>query len=534
MSSLVKKGPSLARSATLVSGLTLLSRVLGLVREQVFAALLGAGFYADAFLIGFRVPNLLRDLFAEGALSAAFVPTYAKTLDGEGRPAAHRMANRLLTVLMVVVAVMIVAGMLGAEDLVRLLASGYERVPGKVEAATLLTRVMFPFLALVSASAVAMGMLNAQERFGAPAFAPAMFNVVTIACGVALWLAGFDGLSVAIGWGIGTLLGGAGQLLVQLPALWREGFRLRPEWAPGDPGVRQVGALMLPATFGLAAVQINIVINSQFASQDPGAVSWISYAFRILYLPIGIFGVALGTIAGAGLARRAAASDHAGMSVVLRQSLRMLAFLTIPASVGLVVLRVPVVRLIYERGVFGPDDTRGTADALVFYAIGLIAYNGVKVLAPAFYALGTPRVPVAGSALAVAVNVAAVFLLHPVLGFTSVPLAITLGAAANMVVLLLLAEARLGGLFRPDLGWAVLRMALAAAAMGVGVVWAAAALEIRLGTVTLAARLLGGLLPVVLGVLLYGAVAWLLRVEEVHELAGFAASRLRSRVAGQG
>ncbi len=534
MTSLVKKGPSLARSATLVSGLTLLSRVLGLVREQVFAALLGAGLYADAFLIGFRIPNLLRDLFAEGALSAAFVPTYAKALEREGRQAAHRLASRLLTVLMVVIAVVVLAGTLGAGALVRTLASGFEQVPGKVEVATLLTRVMFPFLALVSASVVAMGMLNAQERFGPPAFAPAMFNVVAIACGVLLWLAGFDGLSVAVGWAIGTLLGGAAQLLVQLPSLWREGFRFRPEWAPRDPGVQEVGGLMLPATFGLAAVQINIVVNSHFASQDPGAVAWISYAFRILYLPIGIFGVALGTIAGAGLARRAAASDHAGMSVMLRQSLRMLAFLTIPASVGLTVLRVPVVRLIYERGAFGPDATRGTADALLFFAIGLIAYNGVKVLAPAFYALGTPRAPVLGSTLAVAVNLTAVLLLHPRLGFTAVTLAITLGATANMVLLLLLAEARLGGLFRLDLGWAVLRMALAAAVMGLGVFWAAAALEARLGTATLAARLWQGLLPVVLGVALYGAAAWLLRVEEVHELAGFVASRVRSRVGSHG
>ena len=534
MTSLVKKSPSLARSATLVSGLTLLSRVLGLVREQVFAALLGAGLYADAFLIGFRIPNLLRDLFAEGALSAAFVPTYAKALEREGREAAHRLAGRLLTVLMVVIAVVVVAGTVGAEALVRALASGFEQVPGKVEVATLLTRIMLPFLALVSASVVAMGMLNAQERFGAPAFAPAMFNVVTIACGVVLWLAGFDGLSVAVGWAIGTLLGGAGQLLVQVPPLWREGFRFRPEWAPGDPGVRQVGALMLPATFGLAAVQINILVNSRFASQDPGAIAWISYAFRILYLPIGIFGVALGTIAGARLARRAAASDHAGMSEMLRQSLRMRAFLTVPASVGLVVLRVPVVRLIYERGVFGPDDTQGTADALLFYAIGLIAYNGVKVLAPAFYALGTPRAPVAGSALAVAVNVTAVLLLHPLLGFTAVTLAITLGAVANMVLLLVLAEARLGGLLRPDLGWAVLRMALSAAVMGLGVFWAAAALEARLGTATLAARLWAGLLPVVLGVLLYGVVAWLLRLEEIRELLVLVISRFRSRAASQG
>jgi putative peptidoglycan lipid II flippase len=525
----VKKSPSLARSAGLVSGLTLLSRLLGLVREQVFAALLGAGLYADAFVIGFRIPNLLRDLFAEGALSAAFVPTYAAVLEQEGRKAAHRMACRLLTVLIAVMGALVLAGVLGAGPLVRALAPGFELVSGKVEAATLLTRVMFPFLALISVSVVAKGMLNAQERFGAPAFAPAVFNLATTACGLLLWVAGFDGLAVAIGWALGTLIGGAAQVAVQLPSLWREGFRFRPEWAPGDPRVRQVGALMAPATFGLAAVQINIFVNSIYASQDPGAVAWINYAFRILFLPIGVFGVALGTIAGAGLARRAAVADQAGMAEMLRQSLRMLVFLTIPASVGLMVLRLPVVRLIYEHGEFGPSDTLGTADALFFYAIGLVAYNGVKVLAPAFYALGSPRAPVLGSALAVAVNLLAILVLHPRMGFTAVALATTLGAIGNMLLLLFLCEARLGGLFRRDLAVAVLRMLVAAGAMGLAVSWAAATLEARLGIASLPAQLAVGLVPVLLGVALYALVAGLLGVEEVRELLAFAAGRARRR-----
>ena len=301
-----------ARAAGLVSALTLLSRVLGLVREQVFAALLGAGLHADAFQIAFRIPNLLRDLFAEGALSAAFVPTYARVLKEEGRDAAHRLASRLFTLLAVVLGVLVVVGIVFARPLVALLAPGFDQVPGKIELTVLLTRVMLPFLPLVSFAAVAMGMLNAEERFGPPAFAPAMFNVVAILWGVGLWASGFDAAQVAIGWAIGTLLGGIAQFVIQVPPLRAKGWRFVPDWAPGDPGIRRIGSLMGPATIGLAAVQVNIFVNSIFASHEPGAVSWLEYAFRILYLPIGIFGVAVGTVATSGLARRAAEATWTG------------------------------------------------------------------------------------------------------------------------------------------------------------------------------------------------------------------------------
>jgi putative peptidoglycan lipid II flippase len=506
------------RSAGLISLLTFLSRILGLVREQVFAALLGAGVYADAFLAAFRIPNLLRDLFAEGALSAAFVPTYTRALRDGGRPRANQLAGRLLTLLGVVLSLLTVLGFVLAEPLVRLIAPGFAHEPGKAELTVLLTRIMLPFLPIVSFAAVAMGMLNAHERYGLPAAAPSMFNVISIAWAVMLWAAGFDARQVAMGWAVGTLLGGAAQLLIQVPPLWKDGWRPRIDWAPGDPGLQTIGRLMAPATVGLAAVEINILTSTFFASHEDGAIAWLQYAFRILYLPIGVFGVAVGTVATTGLARRAAHGDLDGLRDTLGHSLRTLLFMTIPATAGLVALAVPIVRLLFERGAFGPRDTHNTAAALSLYAIGLVAYTGVKVLAPAFYALGTPRVPLVASVTAVATNLALIVALYPLLGFRAIALGTALGSVANGLVLLGVFQARQGGLVRQVATSSVARMVGAALLMASAAWSAGRAVESVLGTRGLAANLAAGLLPVAAGVGVYLGAALLLRIPEAREL----------------
>lgn len=520
-----ESGRAALRATGLVSALTLASRLLGLVREQVFAALLGAGLYTDAFNVAFRIPNLLRDLFAEGALSAAFVPTYTRVLQQGGREDAHRLARSLFTLLAVVMSALVLLGIGFAGPLVSLLAPGYAAVPGKAEFTAVLTRVMMPFLPLVSFAAVAMGMLNAEERFGFPAFAPAMFNVVSVLWGLGLWATGFPPEAVALGWSLGTLLGGAAQFLIQVVPLRKMGFRYQPEWAPGDPALRRIGALMAPATVGLAAVQINIFVNSYFASFEPGAVSWLAYAFRILYLPIGIFGVAAGTVATTSLAKSAAVGDLPGLRATLRRSLLFLAFLTLPATAGLVVLARPVVRLLYERGRFGPEATEGTAAALVFYAIGLVAYTSVKVLAPAFYALGAPRVPLLASGLAVLTNVGVNLALYGGYGFRAVALGTSLGSIANAGLLVLVLERRVGGLLTRDLLGRIGRMVLAALAMTLLLAPLSTALAARFGTRGLTAQGLTGLLPVGLGVLAYLALTHLLRVPEAGALIGLVRRR---------
>jgi len=520
----------IAQAAGLVSGMTLISRLLGLVREVVFAALLGAGFYSDAFRIAFRIPNLLRDMFAEGALSSAFMPTYTRVLTREDRPAAFRLANRVLTALALLLGAVVALGVVFAQPLVAALAPGYDDVPGKAELTVLMTRVMMPFLPLVAFAAVAMGMLNAEERFGIPALSPAMFNVIAVGWGIGLWALGLPPYQVVLGWALGTLLGGLAQLLVQVPSLRGLGWRFRPDWAPRDPGLRRIVHLMGPAVAGLAAVQANLFVNGIFASYQDGAVSWLDYAFRLLYLPIGLFGVALGTIATAGLARRASEGDMEGLRTTLRQSLSMLAYLTIPATVGLIVLRVPVVRLIYERGVFTPEDTEATAAALLLYAFGLVGYSGVKVLAPAFYALHRPRVPLVASLLAVGVNVTVAALLFPRIGFEALALATALASLVNAGMLALAFQSRVGGLLGQGLVRGILPMVGAALVMG-GAAWASSAgLEGAFGHGGLALNLLTGLGPVGVGVAVYALLTRGLGVGEAETLW----TLVRKRLGGPG
>jgi putative peptidoglycan lipid II flippase len=519
----------LAKAAGLVSSMTLVSRLLGLVREQVFAALLGAGYHSDAFRIGFRIPNLLRDLFAEGALSAAFVPTYARARKEEGQEQAFRLANRVLSFLAVVLGALVLLAIALAWPIVAAIAPGFDDAPGKAELTVRLTRVMMPFLPFVSFAAVAMGVLNAEGRFGIPALSPALFNAVTIGWAAVLYALHLPVEQVVFGWAIGTLAGGLAQFLVQVPSLRRLGWRFRAEWSPVDPRLRQVGRLMAPATIGLAAVQVNIFVSSIFASQQPGAVSWLDYAFRLLYLPIGLFGVAVGTIATAGLAHRAAEADYEGLRTTLRQSLSMLAYLTIPATVGLMALGEPVVRLLYERGKFTATDTRQTATALLLYSFGLVGYTGVKVLAPAFYALGSPRVPLAASALAVATNLAVILAGHGSLGFRAIALGTALGSLLNAACLLTVFERRMGGLLGHGLVRSVLRMVAAAALMGFLARLFASLIEQRLGTVGLVAQVATGLVPVVAGTLLYFGLTQLFRVGEAHAFSSLVLQRLGRR-----
>ncbi len=515
---------SLARDMSSISRFTLISRILGLVRDQAFAALVGAsqGIYSDAFLTAFRIPNLLRDLFAEGALSAAFVPVYARTLTQEGRAEAHRLANRMMTLLTVVLGAMCLLGVLAAPIIVRALAPGFSDTPGKTDLTAHLTRITMPFLPMVSLAAVAMGMLNAEERYRMPAFSPAMFNLVALIVAAFLWWRGFPPRQVVVGWSIGTLAGGLGQFAVQWPELHRTGWRWGFDWAPGDSRVREVLGLMTPAAIGLAAVQINIFIGVGIASHEQGAQAWLLQAFRILYLPIGLFGVALGTITATGAAIRAAAGDLEGLREAVRRALRLLVFLTVPATLGLMVLAEPIVRLLFQRGRYRPEDTSATAAALVLYSLGLVAYTAVKVLAPAFYGLGTARVPMAGSVAAVCSSVAVMISLHGWIGYGAVALGTSAGAFVNVGLLVVMFQRRVGGLRRQGLMRSSLRVALATLPMALVTYGLAALIERSWGTGGLAVRALAGLLPVAAGVAAYfGAALWL-DIPEAGVLVGLA------------
>src|SRR5216684_3093628 len=312
---------SVARNASIVSLAVMASRLLGLVRDQVFAALFGAGLQYDAFLTAFRIPNLLRDLFAEGALSSAFVTTFSQVLVTKGKQEAVRLSNRMATLIIIVITAISVIAWFEASSIVRVLAPGFFEVPGKADLTSQLTRIMIPFLLLIALAAQAMGILNARDHFGIPAIASAFFNIGAIVGGLLLgYLLGPSlGLSPIEGMAYGTLLGGFLQFGVQWPSLARAGFSYRPMLSIADPGVRQILRLMGPAVIGTAAVQINVFVNTNFASSiiDPatgavanGPVSWLSYAFRFMQFPIGVFGVAISTATLPPLSRSTAHGDY--------------------------------------------------------------------------------------------------------------------------------------------------------------------------------------------------------------------------------
>jgi putative peptidoglycan lipid II flippase len=484
----------LARHAGVVGAGVLASRVLGVVREQAFAVFFGAGRELDAFITAFRIPNLLRDLFAEGALSAAFVTTFTRRLERDGEAAAWRLANLVVNTLAVVVGLLTVVGIWLAPALVEVIAPGFAGIPGKVALTVELTRIMYPFLLLVALAAVAMGVLNTRGVFGVPALASAFFNLGSIVGGLACaaWIAPdyMHGIVTAlrggtptppdptraaramVGMAVGTLVGGGLQLLVQMPSLRRVGFRYRPLFALRDPGLHEVLRLMGPATIGAAAVQVNVLVNNNFASYlGNGPVSWLNVAFRFMQLPIGLFGVAIGTVALPVVSRHSARGDTAGFAATVGHALELTALLCFPAAAGLALLGVPVVGLIYEHGRFGPADTAAAAQALAGYAVGLGGYASIKVLAPAFYALGDAATPMRVSVASIVTNYVLNWAFVRVLGFGHVGLALATSSVAfgNAAFLFVLLRRRVGPL-GAGTGTTLIRIAAATALMA-GVVW---------------------------------------------------------------
>jgi len=508
----------MARGARRVSALTMLSRVLGLVREQIFALTLGAGVYSDAFLAAFRIPNLLRDLFAEGALSTAFVPTYVDVLKNQSRPAAYALANRVLSTLTIYLGAIAALGMLFPQPVVALVATGFG--PEKAALCGQLVRIMMPFLPAISLAVVAMGALNAEERYTAPALASSMFNVVAIIGGGIVYALAPGGRAAVITWSALTIVGGIAQLGIQIPTLWRMGFRpkLLPDLRLRDPGTRRIAALMAPATLGVAAVQINVVVNSSFASLvSDGAISWLSYAFRLMQLPIGVFGVAVATTALTHLSRDAAARDWDALRATLRRGLRMVLFLTVPSTIGLALLGVPIIRLIYQHGRFSANATLATAHALSGYALGLVSYAAIKVVAPAFYALGRTRVPLIASVSAVAANLIWNLTTFHRFGHVGLAVGTSLAATVNLTVLLVAFQTQIRGLFTRDFFGAVARIAAASAVMAAAV-WLAST---RLEPLEIP-RLLGWVIkvfvPVTLGAVVYFGAARALGLDEATAL----------------
>lgn len=489
------------------------------------ARLFGAGAAYDAFLLGFRIPNLARDLFAEGALSAAFVPVFTEYLAKKTHREAAALANLVATALIVVAGAFCLVGMWFTPALVRLLAPGFAQVPGKFELAVTLARVMFPLLLLVALAAQAMGILNACGRFGVPALASTWFNVGSVASGLVLgWgLRPWVAIDPLLAMSVGVVIGGVLQFAWQVPSLVRAGFVFRPRIDWNDPGLRRILRLMGPAVLGASAVQVNVMVNTHFASEIrdasghvlDGPVSWLAYAFRFMQLPLGLFGVAIGSAMLPAVSRSAAHGRMEEFGETLARSLGMVLFLTIPASVGLAVVGESMIGAVYQSGRFSQADTHQTALALAGYAVGLAGYAAIKVLTPAFYALGDSRTPMLVSALAVAVNlaVATTLVKSTALGHVGLALSTSATALFAAAALYLLLRGRVASVRGHALARNVGKIAAASGAMGLACFASSRAVHAWLGA-TRAADMADTAISIPLGLAVFGGMALLVRVPE--------------------
>lgn len=454
---------NLLKALAAVSSMTLLSRILGFVRDAIIARVFGAGMLTDAFFVAFKIPNLLRRLFAEGAFSQAFVPILAEYKNRRGHDATQNLVNQVGTALTLVLIVVALLGVVGAPWVAYVSAPGFRADPDKFELTVTLLRITFPYIIFISLVALAAGILNTHSKFSVPAFAPVLLNVAMI--GAALWLAPyFDPPVLALGWGVA--LGGVLQLAWMLPHLLKIRMLPRPTRHFDDPGLKRVLRLMAPATLGVSVAQISLLINTIFASfLASGSVSWLYYADRLMEFPAGMLGVALGTILLPSLAKHYADDNPGDYSKLLDWGLRLTLMLALPAAAALAVLAVPLITTLFHYGAFTATDVSMTQRALVAYSLGLVGLILVKVLAPGFYARQNIRTPVKVAIFTlVATQVMNLAFIIP-LGHAGLALSIGLAACLNAGLLLHLLKKQ--QIYQPQPGWTgyFLRVLLAAALM---------------------------------------------------------------------
>jgi len=427
-----KKGSFIASVGT-VSGATAFSRVLGLVREQVMAYFFGAGMATDAFVTAFRIPNLLRDMFAEGAMSAAFVPVFKEKMVHGSDKEAFKLADIVITLILLVVGIVILLGIIAAPAIIYVSANGFVEVAEKFSLTVNLTRIMFVYLLLVSISALVMGMLNSYGRFGIPALSPAMFNLGTVLSVVILYRY-FDQPIYTLG--IGVVIGGLGQVAIQLPVLWGIGYRYRPRFSFLDEGLKKVIRLLLPMIVGLSAGRINILLNTLLASfLMEGSISYLNYSYRLMHFPLGVFAVALGTVALPRLSEMATRDDTDGLRKAFWETINLNMFVVVPSAVCLIMLGREIVELIYQWGAFSETNASHTTLALIHYSYGLIGFAAVRVTVPLFYASGDSRLPMKISIISVLINMLLYYPLIKVLDFAGLAAATSIAGLVNFIML---------------------------------------------------------------------------------------------------
>ena len=446
-----RKTGSIVRPASTVAFFTLLSRIFGLIRDMVLAFAFGAGSQADAFFVAFRIPNLLRRLVAEGALTASFIPVYVDYLENYEPQDAERVVNITATLLTIVLTGLTLIGILLSPWIIHVLAPGFDAIPSKFQLTVTLNRIIFPYIFFISLVALCMGVLNANGHFAAPAAAPILLNLFMIAG--ALWFTHWFHQKPVFGLAAGVLLGGLSQLLLQLPALRIKRIRIRPKFSLKDPAVKRIGRLFLPAAFGAAIYQLNIFVSTLLASFLPGgSVSYLWYSNRLMEFPLGVFGVALATAAFPSLSRQSSRNQSELFRHTLDETLRLVTFIALPAMMGLIILRTPIIEVLLQRGAFDHVTTKLTAEALLYYCLGLWPIAVGRILVAAFYSLQDTTTPVKVSIVAFIGNVVMSLILMGPMLHCGLALANSLSALINVAILLFLFQKKIG-----SWGWGWIR-----------------------------------------------------------------------------
>ncbi|MDD5066181.1 MAG: murein biosynthesis integral membrane protein MurJ [bacterium] len=509
-------------SIALISFATIISRILGLVREQLFAFLLGATNFADAFFVAFRIPNLLRDLFAEGSLSTAFIPVFTNYLIKKDKKKAILLSNYVINFLVLVIGLLTLLGYLFTPGLVRFIAPGFEADPSKFHLTIIMTRIMMPFLLFISLAAIFMGILNAHNKFFIPALAPALFNVVIILTGVAILLFHPDDVNKAIVWSAGSLLGGIIQFFIHVPYARAVGYsyQFKFDWKFREEGLRQITRIMLPSVIGLAAMQINVVVNTNLASfLKAGSVSYLTYSFRLMQLPIGIFGVAISTVSTALIAKDIARNDRTGLKNNIGFAMKLNSFLSIPSTIFFIILGLPVVQLLFQHGKFNFADSLFTYQSLIWYAPAFFFFSGIKIFAPVFYAVKKVSIPVWGTILSVIVNLILSLLTYKSMGIRGLSLALTVATIVNFLFLYVMFLILYGNL-KQGMGKALFKHCAAGLIMGCGGYLFHQVLSAYHWTLSL-------VLPMLLSGLVYLGFCYLMKVEELAEFIAIMKDKLK-------
>ncbi|WP_319408861.1 murein biosynthesis integral membrane protein MurJ [uncultured Desulfosarcina sp.] len=506
---------NVTRAAGVVGAATLLSRIFGYVRDMVLASFFGAGMTTDAFIAAFRIPNLLRRLFGEGSLSIAFVPVFTETLLKGSREEGLRLAASALKLLLVFLSVITVIGVVAAPLIIQAVAPGFSTLPEKMALTVTLTRIMFPYTILIGLVALCMGILNALGHFAAPAIAPVLLNLAMIGAVFAVSRFSDSETVQVIGLASGVLLGGVLQLALQLPYLVKHGVRFWVRSGLWHPAMKKVGFLMLPTIFGAAVYQINILVGTLLASLLPeGSVSYLYYADRLVQFPLGIFAQAAATAVLPSLSRQAASSDQAGMGDTFGHAMSLVLFITIPAMVGLIVLREPIVALLFKRGAFDARTTRLTSDALLYYAVGLWAFSAVRIVVSMFYAMQDTRTPVKTATIAIAANIFFGMALMGPMKHCGLALATSLASMVNLALLVVVLKNKLGVIRWRPIFSSCLKTLAASGLMALGVVMTSGILippENESGSLRLLAGIGAGIIG---GVLIFSVAAWKLKIPE--------------------